>query len=124
MSDTVVDAGVIEKPAPSRAWRWIILAAIAIACYGGYYAFDYIGPLAPLLNRQLHFSHTDIGLLQAVYSLPNIVAMLVCGVMIDRMGTRKSLVIVGGLIFVVLVITEQGIRLGIRAIGRMLVGSG
>ena len=78
MSDSVVDAGVIEKPPPSRAWRWIILAAIAIACYGGYYAFDYIGPLAPLLNRQLHFSNTDIGLLQAVYSLPNIVAMLVC----------------------------------------------
>jgi MFS family permease len=124
MSDTVVEAGVIEKPAPSRAWRWIILAAIAIACYGGYYAFDYIGPLAPLLNRQLHFSNTDIGLLQAVYSFPNIVAMLVCGVMIDRLGTRKSLSIFGALIFIGLVITALSPRLGIMAAGRLLVGSG
>jgi len=124
MSDTVVEEDLIEKPAPSRIWRWIILAAIAIACYGGYYAFDYIGPLAPLLNRQLHFSNTDIGLLQAVYSLPNIVAMLVCGVMIDRMGTRKSLSIFGVLIFVGLVITALSPRLGIMAIGRLLVGSG
>jgi MFS family permease len=124
MSDTVVGADVIEKPAPSPIWRWIILAAIAIACYGGYYAFDYIGPLAPLLNRQLHFSNTDIGLLQAVYSLPNIVAMLVCGVMIDRMGTRKSLSIFGVLIFIGLVITALSPRLGIMATGRLLVGSG
>ena len=124
MSDAVAKAGVIEKPPPSRAWRWIILAAIAIACYGGYYAFDYIGPLAPLLSRQLHFSNTDIGLLQAVYSLPNIVAMLVCGVMIDRLGTRKSLSIFGVLIFIGLVITALSPRLGIMAAGRLLVGSG
>ncbi|HKV28473.1 MAG TPA: hypothetical protein VJN90_09415, partial [Candidatus Acidoferrales bacterium] len=74
MSDTRAEAGVVEKPPPSRASRWLILAVIGLACYGGYYAFDYIGPLAPLLNRQLHFSNTDIGLLQAVYSFPNIVA--------------------------------------------------
>ena len=57
---------------------------IGIACYGGYYACDYIGPLAPLLASQLHFSNSDIGLLQAAYSRPNIVAMLICGAVIDR----------------------------------------
>lgn len=124
MSDSVVDAGVIEKPPPSRVRRWIILVAIGIACYGGYYAFDYIGPLAPLLSRQLHFSNTDIGWLQAVYSLPNIVAMLVCGVIIDRLGTRKSLSIFGGFIFVGLVVTALSPRLGIMIVGRLFVGSG
>ncbi|HKV47298.1 MAG TPA: MFS transporter, partial [Candidatus Acidoferrales bacterium] len=97
---------------------------IGLACYGGYYAFDYIGPLAPLLNRQLHFSNTDIGLLQAVYSFPNIVAMLVCGVIIDRLGTRKSLSIFGVLIFIGLAITALSPRLRIMAAGRLLVGSG
>ncbi|MHB8527427.1 MAG: MFS transporter [Candidatus Acidiferrales bacterium] len=124
MSDDSVKPGVIEKPAPSRASRWFVLAAIGIACYGGYYAFDYIGPLAPLLNRQLHFSNTDIGLLQAVYSFPNIVAMLVCGVMIDRLGTRKSLSIFAALIFIGLVITALSPRLGLMAAGRLFVGSG
>lgn len=97
---------------------------IGIACYGGYYAFDYIGPLAPLLSRQLHFSNTQIGLLQAIYSLPNIVAMLACGVIIDRLGTRKSLSIFAILIFIGLVITALSPRLAVMAIGRLLVGSG
>jgi len=29
---------------------------IGIACYGGYRAIHYIGPLAPLFSSQLHFS--------------------------------------------------------------------
>jgi MFS family permease len=124
MSETRVGSVVIEKPAPSRVSRWLVLGIIGIACYGGYYAFDYIGPLAPLLSRQLHFSNTDIGLLQAVYSLPNIIAMLVCGVLIDRLGTRKSLAIFGVLVFSGLVVTALSPRLGIMVIGRLFVGSG
>jgi MFS family permease len=124
MSESLIEPGVVEKPSPSLATRWIILAVISIACYGGYYAFDYIAPLAPLLSRQLHFSNTDIGLLQAVYSFPNIIATLICGVIIDRLGTRKSLAIFGVLIFVGLVITALSPRLGIMATGRLLVGSG
>ncbi len=124
MSDALVEAGVIEKPAPSRSSRWIVLGAIGIACYGAYYAFDYIGPLAPLLSRQLHFSNSDIGLLQAAYSLPNIVAMLICGVIIDRLGTRKSLSIFAVLVFVGLAVTALSPRLGVMAAGRVLVGAG
>lgn len=115
---------VVNKPEPSRRARWLVLVVIGIACYGGYYAFDYIGPLAPLLSRQLHFSNTDIGLLQAVYSLPNIIAMLVCGVIIDRLGTRKSLSIFGVLIFIGLVITALSPRLAVMIVGRLFVGSG
>ncbi|MFZ0333408.1 MAG: MFS transporter, partial [Candidatus Acidiferrales bacterium] len=115
---------ITERPAPSRASRWFALAVIGIACYGGYYAFDYIGPLAPLLSRQLHFSNTDIGWLQAVYSFPNIIAMLVCGILIDRLGTRKSFSIFGVLVFVGLVVTALNPRLGIMISGRLLVGSG
>ncbi|HWW84065.1 MAG TPA: MFS transporter [Vicinamibacterales bacterium] len=97
---------------------------MSVALYGSYYAFDYIGPLAPLLSRQLHFSDSQIGLLQAVYSLPNIVAMLVCGVVIDRIGTRKSMAIFSVLVFVGLAITAISPRLGIMVVGRLIVGSG
>jgi MFS family permease len=119
-----MESGLIERPTPSRTVRWLVLGAIGIACYGAYYAFDYIGPLAPLLDRQLHFSNSDIGLLQAAYSFPNIVAMLICGVIIDRLGTRKSLSIFAMLIFVGLVVTALSPRVGIMAAGRVLVGAG
>ncbi len=124
MSAALVETEVIPKPAPSRASRWVVLAVVGIACYGGYYAFDYIGPLAPLLSRQLHFSNADIGLLQAVYSLPNIVMALACGVVIDRVGTRKSLSVFGVLIFVGLIITALSPRLAVMVVGRLLVGFG
>jgi predicted MFS family arabinose efflux permease len=124
MSDARVEEDPIEKPVPSRAWRWRALLVISIACYGSYYAFDYIGPLAPLLRSQLHFSNSGIGLLQAAYSFPNIIAMLLCGLIIDRLGTRKSLAIFAVLIFAGLVITALSPRLGMMAAGRLLVGSG
>jgi MFS family permease len=124
MSTPPTQTHLNKQPSPSRRARWLVLAIIGIACYGGYYAFDYIGPLAPLLSRQLHFSNTDIGLLQAVYSFPNIIAMLICGVIIDRLGTRKSLLIFGLLIFAGLVITALSPRLAVMIFGRLLVGSG
>jgi MFS family permease len=124
MFQTHVDEAATKKPSPSRRSRWIVLLIIGIVCYGGYYAFDYISPLAPLLNRQLHFSNADIGLLQASYSIPNIVAMLICGVIIDRLGTRKSLSIFAVLIFAGLVATALSPHLDVMATGRLLVGSG
>jgi MFS family permease len=124
MGGALIDAEVTVKPAPSRASRWVILVGIGIASYGGYYAFDYIGPLAPLLSRQLHFSNSAIGLLQAIYSFPNIIMALVCGVIIDRIGTRKSLSIFGALTFLGLVITALSPRLIVMASGRLLVGLG
>jgi MFS family permease len=124
MAQTPVQPGATDKPTPPRAYRWIVLLAMSVAVYGSYYAFDYIGPLAPVLSRQLDFSDSAIGLLQAVYSLPNLVAMLICGVLIDRMGTRKSMAIFGALVFVGLAITAMTPRLGIMATGRLIVGSG
>jgi MFS family permease len=123
MTSALIEADV-QKPLPRRTSRWVMLAVIGVVSYGGYYAFDYIGPLAPLLSRQLHFSNADIGLLQAIYSFPNIVMALACGVIIDRLGTRKSLSIFGVLIFIGLVITALSPRFTIMASGRLLVGLG
>lgn len=124
MSNDLAIQNESRKPAPPSISRWIVLAVIGIACYGGYYAFDYIGPLAPLLSRQLHFSDTDIGLLQAVYSFPNIIATLICGVLIDRLGTRKSLLIFAVLVLGGLIVTALSPRLGVMIAGRLFVGSG
>lgn len=124
MSDAQTAAGTMAGPEPTRAYRWIVLLGMSVGVYGSYYAFDYIGPLAPLLSRQLNFSDSQIGLLQAVYSLPNIVSMLVCGVIIDRIGTRKSMVLFASLVFAGLAVTSLSPRIGVMAGGRLLVGVG
>jgi MFS family permease len=124
MADSPVALDLPVKPEPTRWYRWIVLLGMSVAVYGSYYSFDYIGPLAPLLSRQLHFSDSQIGLLQAVYSLPNIVTMLICGVVIDRIGTRRSMAIFGGMVFVGLAITALSPRIAVMASGRLLVGTG
>jgi MFS family permease len=124
MANTPLESISTAAPPPTRSYRWIVLLGMSVGLYGSYYAFDYIGPLAPLLSRQLHFSDSQIGLLQAVYSLPNIVAMLVCGVVIDRIGTKKSTAMFSVLVFIGLGITALSPRIGLMAAGRLIVGSG
>jgi len=74
-----------------RAVAWLVLGLIALANYGNFYVYDSIGPVADLLQRQRGFSDTQLGLLNAVYSLPNIVLLLVGGVLVDRYGAARML---------------------------------
>lgn len=82
------------RPQPTRLYRWLVLVFISLAMFGNYYVYDCIGPLAPLLAKQ-GFSDASIGLLQAIYSFPNIVMVLIGGIIIDRIGTKKSTLLFG-----------------------------
>ena len=75
---------------PTPLYRWIVLVFISLAMFGNYYVYDAISPLADLLKSQLHFSDKNIGLLNAIYSIPNIIMVLIGGLIIDRIGTKKS----------------------------------
>jgi MFS family permease len=83
------------RPQPSRLYRWMVLIFVSVAMFGNYYVYDCIAPIADLLTKQLGFSETNIGLLQAIYSFPNIVMVLVGGYIVDRIGTRKSITLFG-----------------------------
>lgn len=50
---------------------------------------DAIGPLADTLNRELGFNDTQIGTLNAIYSLSNIFLVLAGGFLCDRFGAGK-----------------------------------
>ena len=74
---------------PPRVYRWIVLVLISMAMFGNYYIYDAISPLADVLVKQLGFTDSDIGLLQGIYSLPNIFMVLIGGFIIDRLGTKS-----------------------------------
>ena len=80
-------------PQPSRLYRWMVLIFVSIAMFGNYYVYDALSPLADVLKQQLGFSDSNIGLLQAIYSFPNIFTVVIGGVIIDRIGLRRSLMI-------------------------------
>jgi MFS family permease len=114
----------IAKRDPSFAARWSVIGAMSIATFGSYYAFDAIGPLAPVLTRQLGFSDAQIGLLQASYSLPNIFVLLAAGIIIDRFGAKKSMLAFGSLVFAGVVVTALTPQIAVMASGRLILGIG
>lgn len=74
---------------PPRGTAWLIGALVALALFGNYYVYDSIGPVADLLQSQRGFSDSQVGLLNAIYSLPNVVLILVGGVLVDRFGAAR-----------------------------------
>ncbi len=115
---------LILKPEPTKFFRWTVLVFVSLAMFGNYYIYDCISPLADLLSKQLHFSDSDIGLLQAIYSFPNIIMVLVGGLIIDKIGTRISVVIFTLLIFTGAVVTAMSSSLFFMASGRLIFGLG
>jgi len=112
------------RPEPSRMYRWMVLIFVSLAMFGNYYVYDALSPLADVLKQQLGFSDSNIGLLQAIYSFPNIFTVLIGGFIIDRLGLRRSLLIFGILCVVGPAITVASPHLWLMATGRLVFGMG
>jgi MFS family permease len=95
----------IARVEPSRRYRWMVLIVVSLAMFGNYYVYDCIAPIADLLSKQLGFSDSNIGLLQAIYSIPNVIMVLIGGYIVDRIGARKAILIFGTICLMGAVIT-------------------
>ena len=115
---------IAERPAPPAALRWTVLVLVSLAMFGNYYIYDAISPLADVLKSQLGFTDQNIGWLQAIYSLPNIVMVLIGGFIIDRLGTRKSTCIFAFLCLLGAAVTAATPTLTYMAAGRLIFGLG
>jgi len=113
-----------NKTEPTKFYRWVVLVFISMAMFGNYYIYDSISPLADLLSKQLEFSDSDIGLLNGIYSLPNIFMVLIGGIIIDRLGTRKSTLIFAILCLIGAAFTAFKGDLITMATGRLIFGLG
>lgn len=112
------------RPEPSSMYRWIVLVVVSLTMFGNYYVYDCIAPIADLLAKQLGFSDANIGLLQAIYSIPNVFMVLIGGYIVDRIGTRKGIFIFGALCLSGSIITIAAGRLPVMAAGRLVFGLG
>ncbi|HWY59027.1 MAG TPA: MFS transporter [Terriglobales bacterium] len=114
----------LARPEPSPLYRWMVLIFLSLAMFGNYYVYDALSPLADVLKLQLGFSDSNIGLLQAIYSFPNIFTVVIGGVLIDRIGLRRSLMIFAVLCLIGPAITVASGHLWLMASGRLLFGMG
>lgn len=112
------------RPQPSRLYRWMVLMFVSLAMFGNYYFYDALSPLADVLQRQLHFSDENIGLLNSFYSIAPILTVLIGGFIIDRIGTRKALLLFGVICLVGAIITASTPLFRVMATGRLVFGMG
>jgi MFS family permease len=111
-------------PRPTLGASIAMFVATSIAMIGNYYVYDSIGPIADLLTRELGFSDTQIGALNAVYSLPNLAMVLIGGVLVDRYSARGVVFATTLICFVGAVVTALGDRFALMVVGRLLFGLG
>jgi len=95
-----------------------------MAMFGNYYIYDSISPLADVLKSQLHFSDANIGLLNAIYSFPNIIMVLIGGIIIDRIGTHRSVFLFTLFVALGALVTALRGNIWTMATGRLLFGLG
>ena len=109
---------------PSFAMQALMFTGVAICMLGNYYGYDSIGPVAEQLSRELHFSDTQIGTLNAIYSLPNIFLVVIGGILVDRFSARLMSVATSALCLVGAVLTALGAHFPVMVTGRLLFGIG
>ena len=101
-----------------------MLALLSVCIAGNYYAYDSIAPVADLLRSGRGFSQSQIGLLNAVFSIPNIFLALAGGILIDRYGPARVSLWTAALCCLGTVLTAIGEPFGVMVTGRLLFGVG
>lgn len=127
MADSIITTTMPSTetlPAPSTAYRWTVLIFVSLAMFGNYYFYDALSPLADTLQKQLGFSDQNIGLLNSFYSIAPIATVLIGGVIIDRIGTRKATLLFGTICLLGAILTAATPRFGVMAAGRFIFGMG
>ncbi len=109
---------------PPASSRWTVLILISVAMFGNYYVYDSIGPLADHLQRLLGFTDMQIGTLNAIYSFPNIIMVLIGGIIVDRIGTRRSILMFTATCVVGAALTAVSSWFPMMAAGRLIFGLG
>jgi len=112
------------RPQPPVSYRWAVLIFVSIAMGGNYYIYDSINPLERIFIDHLGFSATQFGWLNASYSVAAVATLLIGGIIIDRIGTKKAIAMFGGLCLLGALLTAAQGKAPVMIAGRTVLGLG
>ena len=114
----------LNAPEPPRWYRWLVLFIISLPMFGNYYIYDSINPLVDIFAKQLGFTDENIGWLNSSYSVAAVLTLMIGGIIIDRVGTKKSIFIFSVLCLLGAILTAVGGSFGVMVAGRTVLGLG
>ena len=112
------------RPQPSAFYRWSVLVFISLAMGGNYYIYDSINPLERIFIEHLGFSATQFGWLNASYSVAAVLTLLIGGIIIDRIGTKKAMAMFASLCLLGALLTAARGQATVMIAGRTVLGLG
>lgn len=112
------------RPQPPVSYRWAVLIIISVAMGGNYYIYDSINALEQIFKDRLGYSATQFGWLNASYSVAAVLTLLVGGIVIDRIGTKKAIMAFSIIFLIGSVITAAKGSPATMITGRTVVGLG
>jgi len=112
------------RPQPPVSYRWAVLVIISVAMAGNYYIYDSINALERIFIDRLGFSATQFGWLNASYSVAAVATLLVGGIIIDRIGTKKAITAFATICLLGAILTASKGRASVMIAGRTVLGLG
>jgi MFS family permease len=112
------------RPQPPVSYRWTVLIFVSVAMGGNYYIYDSINALERIFIDHLGFSATQFGWLNASYSVAAVLTLLVGGIIIDRIGTKKAILAFAVVCLLGATITAAKGTAPIMIVGRTVLGLG
>lgn len=110
---------------PSRTlYRFTILVFVASLSFGSYFAYDIVSGIAPTLVEDLHAARGTVGAFFTAYSVAAVLAVLIGGMLIDRLGTRKASLLFSALVFIGAGVVWMAKSVPVFLIGRFIFGAG
>lgn len=112
------------RPQPPVSYRWAVLIIVSIAMGGNYYIYDSINALERIFIDRLGFSATQFGWLNASYSVAAVLTLLIGGIIIDRIGTKKAILAFAVICLIGAAITAAEGNAITMIVGRTILGLG
>jgi MFS family permease len=112
------------RPEPSPLYRWSVLVFISLAMGGNYYIYDSINPLERIFIDKLGYSATAFGWLNSSYSVAAVLTLLIGGIVIDRIGTKKAIAAFALLCLLGAGLTAARGQAAVMIAGRTVLGLG
>ena len=112
------------RPEPPRFYRWIILLFVSLTMGSNYYMYDSINPLERIFIQRLGFTATEFGWLNSAYAVTAILTLLMGGVVIDRIGTKRAITFFAVICCVGAALTAASGRPGLMIASRAVLGLG
>ncbi len=107
-----------------KLFRFTVLIFVSLLTYGSYFVYDGLSAIAPILIDSFQVTRAAYGATKTIYSLAAILCLLIGGILIDRIGTRKSSLLFSSFIVFGALIMAFSSNIRMLYIGMFFFGAG